>query len=131
MKRTTAMVAALGLALALAPSRAHSDDSSIGRRLWNGLQAAAMNTVPVVSALAAPRCLPGYIACKVSFAAMGLVASGTQVIVGGDVDGAGRTLQRAFGGDWVVTPRHVATGAKPDPYPEVTGDDASGDLPPI
>jgi len=50
---------------------------------------------------------------------MGTIASGAQIIAGGDVDGARRTLQRAFGGDWIVTPGHIATDRQPDPYPDL------------
>lgn len=113
--------------LAIAP--AHAENPGLARRAWYGIAAAGMNVLPVASAFASQRCLPGYIACKLSFAGMGLIASTAQIIIGGDIDGARRTARRAIGGDWIVTPRHVAEGASPDPYPAPPRDENDMDLP--
>ena len=107
------------------------EEPAPGARAWHVLASTGANLLPVASAFASPRCLPGYILCKLSFAGMGVVASGVQVIAGGDIEGARATLSRAFGGDWVVTPSHIATSSRPDPYPEVaqsSDDDALPDF---
>lgn len=122
-------VAILTASLFVMPVTATAADDGMGRRIWHGVAATAMNVLPVVSTFASQRCLPGYIACKLSFAGMGLAASGVQIVAGGDLDGARETLGRAFGGDWVVTPHHLATGIDPDPYPAVSRDDADSELP--
>lgn len=128
---TTALrlAAILTAGLLIAPLAARAEDDGLGRRVWHGVAATAMNVLPVVSTFASQRCLPGYVACKLTFAAMGLAASGVQVVAGGDLAGARDTLSRAFGGDWIVTPRHLATGVDPDPYPAVTRDDEDAELP--
>jgi len=117
------LIAPLLIAVSLAPLTTRAEAPTFGRRLWYGVSATAMNILPIVSVFASQRCLPGYIACKLSFAGMGLVASGTQLVAGGDIKGARRTAERAFGGDWVVLPKHLANGTKPDPYPELADED--------
>lgn len=125
-------VAASLLILALTPLAASADaydTATAGRRLWYGAGAAVLNVVPGVSILASQRCLPGYVACKIMFTGLGFATSGAQLFLGGDVDGARATVGRALGGDWVVTPRHLATGIKPDPYPSAARGDDEFDLP--
>jgi hypothetical protein len=130
MTKTLRLAAVLTTVLCVVPTGVRAgDDDGAGRRIWNGVGATAMNVLPVVSVRASQRCLPGYILCKLSFAGMGLAASGAQIFFGGDVAGARRTAGRALGGDWVVMPRHLETGIKPDPYPEAPSDDTDADLP--
>src|SRR5262249_23654911 len=63
------------------------------------------NVVPIASALAAPRCLPGYILCKLTFAGFSLVAAGEQLFMSGgsDMDQTRAILHRGFAGDWFLT----------------------------
>lgn len=81
------------------------------------------NIVPIASATVAPKCLPGYILCKASFAGLSLLTAGEQVVLSGGED-LGQTraiLHRGFGGDWILTGRHVAgdqaVEVLPDPGP--------------
>jgi hypothetical protein len=129
MPKTIRLVALLTAMLAAAPVAVRADEVGVGRRIWYGVAAAALNVLPVVSIHASQRCLPGYVVCKLSFAGMGLIAAGTQLVVGGDLKGAERTVRRAVGGDWLVLPRHLATGTNADPYPEPAGDVGAMELP--
>jgi hypothetical protein len=82
--------------------------------------AAAADVVPVVSATVAPRCLPGYFACKISFAAVGLITAAEQLLASGGSDLAQTRalLHRGFGGDWVLTGPHAAGDRVADPLPD-------------
>jgi len=82
--------------------------------------AAVANVVPVVSTIYAPRCLPGYVVCKLLFAGASLVAATEQLVISGGADRAQTRaiLHRGFGGDWVLTGAHVAGDRTPDPWPE-------------
>jgi len=131
MTTKTRLLALLTAASVAGPVAVRANDVSIGRRIGYGVAAVAMNVVPVVSVFASQRCLPGYIACKLSFAGMGLVASATQLVAGGDVEGSRRTAARAISGDWVVLPRHLEHGIKADPYPEAAPANSDPDLPPL
>lgn len=72
--------------------------------------AAIVNVVPVTSAFAAKPCLQGYILCKATFALISLIVAAEETVLAG----AGKSsqargvLHRGFGGDWVVTPAHIA-----------------------
>lgn len=129
MSKTIRLLALLTAMLAATPAAVRADEVGIGHRIWYGVAAAALNVMPVVSVYASQRCLPGYVVCKLSFAGMGIVAAGTQLVIGGDLNGAERTVRRAVGGDWLVLPHHVATGTKADPYPEPARDAADMELP--
>lgn len=132
MTRTFALIcagAATSLALS-APVRADSfDDASTGKRALYVTGAILANVVPGVSALASPRCLPGYLICKVSFAAIGLIAGTEQLLLGLDPKAFGSSIERGFGGDWVVTPHHIARGTKAQPYPDPPSADTGDVLP--
>jgi len=85
--------------------------------------AVAENILPGVSTIAAPRCLQGYVLCKLSFAAVSLVAAGEHLFFSGGSD-LGQTraiLRRGFTGDWVLTGKHAAGDVEaavfPDPGP--------------
>jgi hypothetical protein len=90
------------------------------------------NVVPIASALAAPRCLPGYVLCKLTFAGFSLVAAGEQIFFsfGSDEAQTRAILHRGFAGDWFLTGAHAAgddtAEVLPDPGP-TTGSD--GPLP--
>jgi hypothetical protein len=87
-----------------------------------GYTAAAVvaNVVPFASAAVAPSCLPGYVVCKLSFAGGSVLAAGWQLFLSGgsDLDQTRAILSRGFGGDWIVTGRHVAGAAQVDPLPD-------------
>lgn len=82
--------------------------------------AAAANVTPVLPSFYAPRCLTGYIFCKAMFAGVSVIAAADQLIFsgGGDMAQTRAILYRGFGGDWVMTPRHIAGEANPEPLPE-------------
>lgn len=126
MSQTTTIAAALAITVALATGPAHADvydDLDGGKRFLYGAGAVAANIIPGVSVWAASKCLPGYVVCKLTFAGLGTLAAGSQIFWGGDVSGAGTTAGRAFGGDWIVTPRQLANGTGADPYPEPEGEE--------
>lgn len=78
------------------------------------------NVTPLVSTLYAPRCLPGYVACKIFFAGVSLIAAADQLILSGAGD-LGQTraiVYRGFSGDWYLTGRHTAGDARPEPLPD-------------
>lgn len=120
----------LGLATALllaacmgtsSPVRADTYDerSTGGRAFYTGMAVVA-NVMPVVSAMYAPTCLPGYVVCKVSFAFASVVVAAGQVFLSGgdDWEQTQAILHRGFGGDWYLTGRHTAGDAKPQPLPD-------------
>lgn len=112
---------AFGLCSAGAPVHAASwDQRSTAERGVYTAAAVAANVVPGVSALVAPKCLPGYVVCKMVFAALSVVAAAESLVMSGGAD-AGQPraiLERGFGGDWVLTGRHVAGDHIPEPLPE-------------
>ena len=81
--------------------------------------AVVANLVPGISAAVVPRCLPGYIVCKVFFAGTSGVTALAQLILsgGGDLAQTRALLQSGFGGDWYLTGRHVAGDVTADVYP--------------
>ena len=132
MSKLTTSGVAFALAATLSASPVHADgydDAGGGRRFLYGAGAFAANVIPGVSVWASDRCLPGYVVCKLQFAGLGTLGALAQLFWGGDVDGAQTTLARAYGGDWVVTPRQLATGNGADPYPEVEQDEDEDFMP--
>ncbi|HZP42344.1 MAG TPA: hypothetical protein VFD84_12660 [Candidatus Binatia bacterium] len=117
------LVSALLLVAALAPRPARAvswaEQSAVKRALYTGIAVVA-NLVPGVSAIYAPRCLPGYILCKVTFAGVSLVAAADQLLMSGgaDLTQTRGILYRGFEGDWVLTPAHVAGDRTPRPLPD-------------
>ena len=105
-----------------------SEDRSIAKRLWYTAGAVVANVTPL-SALYAPRCLPGYILCKLSFAGISVLAAADQLAFSGGADLAQTRaiLHRGFAGDWVLTPQHVAGEANPEPLPEPPPPAADGE----
>jgi hypothetical protein len=96
------------------------EELTSGRRALYTAGAAAANALPVASALVEPRCLQGYILCKVTFAAFSVIAAAESVVMSGgaDRDQPRAILYRGFSGDWVLTPKDVAGDTKPDLLPE-------------
>jgi len=134
LRQTMVVVAMVGLALAATPSASVAGDGESGESLtiWDSTAAVVVNVVPISSAFVQPRCITGYVLCKLSFAGLSVLAAGEQILLGGDVDGARATLGRGFHGDWVVRPSHIARGRKPVVYPEAAVDEDSDPyLPPI
>jgi hypothetical protein len=122
--RVLMMVVITGLATDVG---AAYEDRPAWQRAGYTVLAGIENIVPIASAFAAPRCLPGYIVCKLSFAGISIVAAGEQLLFSGGSD-LGQTraiLHRGFGGDWILTGRHAAG----DETPEVTPDPAPASTP--
>lgn len=92
---------------------------SAARRALDVVGAVAANVTPL-STLYAPRCLPGYILCKAMFASFSLIAAADQLMFSGgtDLDQTDAILYRGFAGDWIITPRHIAGDAEPQPLPD-------------
>jgi hypothetical protein len=95
------------------------EQSSAARRAWYTIGAVVANVTPL-SALYAPRCLPGYLLCKLSFAGISVLAAADQLAFSGgaDLDQTRAILHRGFAGDWIMTPRHIAREATPEPLPD-------------
>jgi hypothetical protein len=115
----------------------YEQQSALRRALYTGIAVAA-NILPGVSALYVPRCLPGYIVCKLSFAGVSLLAAADQLGIsgGGDMEQTRAILYRGFAGDWYLTGRHVAGFAKPQvlpdpPPPTDTGTEGEWEPPPL
>jgi len=112
------------------------EELSAGRRALYTGQAVAANALPVASAVVEPKCLQGYILCKLTFAAFSVVVAGESLALsgGGDLEQPKTVLYRGFSGDWVVTPRDIAGDTKPDllpePPPPAEGERKSGDFVP-
>ena len=134
------IAAMLLVAPALLNTTAHAgsfDDASSGRRALYTAGAVAANVVPGVASVVEPKCLPGYIFCKATFAFGSVLFAGeTWVLSGGsDNDQSRAILYRGFAGDWVVTPRNIA-GDKTlqvlptPPAPTEEGKPGSGFVPP-
>jgi hypothetical protein len=93
---------------------------SAGKQALLTAAAVAANITPVVPSFYTPRCLPGYVFCKALYAATSVIAAADQLVFSGGADMAQTRaiLFRGFGGDWVMTPRHIAGEASPEPLPE-------------
>jgi hypothetical protein len=126
----TVGVALLAASLVAArPARAVSYDERppASRALYTGLAVVA-NVMPVVSAFYAPRCLPGYVVCKVTFAGISLIAATGQLALsgGGDMVQTRGILHRGFAGDWYLTGRHTSHELTPQPLPDPPPPPAEG-----
>lgn len=84
------------------------------------VMAVVANFVPFVSAIYAPKCLPGYIVCKLGFAGFNTLAAGAQLITSGgaDLEQTKAILERGYGGDWILTSEDIAGDRTPQPYPD-------------
>jgi hypothetical protein len=112
------------------------EELSSGRKALATSKAVAVNTLPVASGLEEPKCLQGYILCKLTFALFSVVAAGESLAMSGGADLAQPRgiLYRGFSGDWVVTPRDMAGESKPEILPEAPppapGEKKSGEFVP-
>jgi hypothetical protein len=132
LRTTSVFFGIVALALVATPAARSDTDGTGGPNAWHSTVAVVTNVVPITSAFVHDRCITGYILCKLSFAGLSLLSATEQVVLGGDTRGARATLGRGFGGDWVVKPSDVASGRKPDVYPDAEqADDADPYLPPI
>jgi hypothetical protein len=112
------------LAAALGSGR-HAGAASFGERpaaaqaLYTGIAVVA-NVVPIVAAFYAPRCLPGYVLCKATFAGISLIAAAGQLALsgGGDLVQTRAILHRGFAGDWYLTGRHTSREVTPEVLPD-------------
>src|SRR5690242_16940082 len=111
--------AALVVALAMAPPASAAEPSPARRALYEAIAVVA-NVTPFVSVIYAPRCLPGYIVCKATFAGISVLAAADQLALsgGGDLSQTRAILYRGFAGDWYLTGRHIAGEVEPRPLPE-------------
>ena len=93
--------------------------SPAARALYTGIAMVA-NVLPIVSTVWAPRCLPGYVFCKLTFAGISLIAAGDQLAISGGADMAQTRaiLHRGFAGDWYLTGRHITGDVHAEPLPE-------------
>jgi len=138
IRRGIAAMLLVAPALSLSAARAGSfEDSSTGKRALYTVGAAVANVVPLASSVVEPKCLPGYIFCKLTFAFGSLLFAGEDLAMsGGSELGQSRAiLYRGFSGDWVVTPRDIAEGRRPDvlpapPPPSGESKDSGGFVPP-
>jgi hypothetical protein len=139
IRRGIAAMLLVAPALSLSTARAGSfEDSSTGKKALYTAGAAAVNVVPVAASVVEPKCLPGYIFCKLTFAFGSLLFAGEDMVMSGGSDNnqARAILYRGFAGDWVVTPQDIATGRRPnvlpDPPPPPSGEskDSGGFVPP-
>ena len=126
------LVAAIAVAL---PARADWDDRSTGQKAGYTALAVVENVVPVTSALAAPKCLQGYILCKAFFAFASVVAAGEEITMSGGSDdkSVNAILYRGFSGDWYLTGANAAgdvtANVLPDPGPASNPAPGSGSEP--
>lgn len=122
------MVAVLTLLLGgHAHAVAYEDRSGVQRAGYTAV-AVVYNVIPITAAVRwpstpvaiAPRCLPGYLLCKFSFAAVSVIAAGEQLVMSGGSDLAQTRaiLHRGFAGDWLITGRHVAEDREADVFPD-------------
>jgi hypothetical protein len=131
------MLLAFGLDHAAVAHAVPWEELSGRRRAMYTAAAAAANVLPVASAVAEPKCLQGYILCKVTFAAMSVIAAGETLVLGGGNDMAHTKAihYRGFSGDWYLTPQDMAGETKaevlPDAPPPPEGEERkSGDFVP-
>ena len=116
---SAALLAACLAQVSVAGAVPYEQRSSAARAAYTSVAMVA-NVVPIVSAFFAPKCLPGYILCKASFAGISVLAAAAQFGWSGDSDHdqTRAILNRGFAGDWYLTGRHIAGDVKPEPLPE-------------
>lgn len=133
MRRAVWMLSLVAL-ISVAPAQAGWDDRSSGQKAGYTALAVVENVVPITSALPAPRCLPGYILCKASFAFASVVFAGEQLLMSGasDLDQTKAVLHRGFAGDWYLTGANAAGDVAPDVLPDPgPASSAPGSEPPV
>jgi hypothetical protein len=97
------------------------EERSAGSRAWYTALAVVANVLPIASAFVAPKCIQGYILCKLTFAGIGMVAGGESAVMSGgsDPSEAGTVVKRGFSGTWYLTGRDIAGDTTPEPFPEI------------
>lgn len=115
-----ALVAAVVLAGVPSAYGLSYDERPVGQRVGYEAAAVAANILPVASAVVEPKCLPGYILCKTSFAAMSVLGAYAQFFLSGgsDMRQTSAILYRGFAGDWFLSGRHVAGDVGPRVLPD-------------
>ncbi|HXJ34272.1 MAG TPA: hypothetical protein VMS22_09570 [Candidatus Eisenbacteria bacterium] len=116
------LLAALLLGVVTIASRAHAapyDERSTAEKAGFTTAAAIMNVIPITATFVAPRCLPGYVFCKIAFAGISVVGAAEHVFLAGPVDDGQveSILYKGFAGDWYVTGRNVAGDVNAEPLP--------------
>jgi hypothetical protein len=127
--RVFALVAATIVVLASSQvARADFDDRPGWQRAGYTALAGVENVVPIVSAVGAPRCLQGYILCKLTFAGLSVVTAAEHLLFtgGSDMAQTEAVIHRGFAGDWILTPRHAAGDAEPQVLPDPVPVSSSG-----
>jgi hypothetical protein len=130
MRRLTRVLLIVGVVGFVSSAHAAYEDRPAWQRAGYTVLAGIENIVPIASALAAPRCLPGYILCKLWFAGFSVVAASEHLLLsgGGDMPQTRAILHRGFAGDWILTGRHAAGDETPDVLPD-PGPVVSNDTP--
>lgn len=125
--KTLAAALLLWTATGFGADRAPYADRPLSTRVAYTEAAVLANLTPL-SAVYAPRCLPGYILCKLGFAGASLLAAADQLAIsgGGDRGQTRAILYRGFSGDWLITPRHIAGEATPEPLPDPPASESEG-----
>jgi len=120
MRRAAWMVSLVAVVAVALPAHADWDDRSTGQKAGYTALAVVENVVPVASAFAAPKCLPGYILCKAFFAFTSVVAAGEQFTMSGGSDHkqTNAILHRGFAGDWFLTGANAAGDVTANPLPD-------------
>jgi hypothetical protein len=118
--------AVLGFVTVLGTGVARGDTAtwearSAGSRAWYTTGAVVANILPITSAFVAPKCITGYLTCKLGFAGVSIVAAAGQFFLSGghDLAQTKAILTRGFSGDWYLTGKHVSGDVQPEPYPEI------------
>ena len=101
-------------------ARAAFEDRPGWQRAGYTLLAGVENVVPVTSALAAPRCLQGFILCKLTYAGLSVVVAGEHLFFSGgsDLPQTKAVIHRGFAGDWILTGAHAAGDLEPVVLPD-------------
>lgn len=109
MRRLAAVVVLVGVLGSNASARVAYEEQSAATRVLLNIAAGVANVTPIVPMIWADKCLPGYVFCKLTFAAVSVLAAGEQVLFSGagDMKQATSLLRRGFGGDWFMTGRHI------------------------
>lgn len=134
-------LAAVVLAFALfvgppASAEPFAEQPLVARALYTGAAAVA-NVLPVASVVYEPRCLLGYLVCKVVFATGSVLAAADQLALSGgaDLDQTRAILHRGFAGDWILT-GPIAAGDRaaellPEPPPAAAHTGGGWQPPPL
>jgi hypothetical protein len=112
------------------------EERSAGSRAWYTALAVVANVLPIASAFVEPKCIQGYILCKLTWASIGVITGAESAIMSGGQDPgeAGTQVKRGYEGDWFLTGSDVAGDTTPQVFPEIAApstDDGGFEPPPI